>query len=209
MEEELKYNRLNKIERLKDELHDTDFIVLKAMEGHDVRQYGDYKTMRQHLRDEINLIESLTDEQYFELYPIEDELGDAKRKKLMDINVYDQSDKVNVFYLGEKAMWLDAQTRQTLRISVESYKAMGVDNVTKWFGGQEFTFPTNTWLQMLNILEAYAGEALNATERHKAAVMAMESVEAVEQYDITQGYPATVEFTPQRLAQMSKEYQGL
>jgi hypothetical protein len=209
MEEEMKYNRLNKIERLKDELHDTDFIVLKAMEGHDVRQYGDYKTMRQHLRDEINLIESLTDEQYFELYPIEDELGDAKRKKLMDINVYDQSDKVNVFYLGEKAMWLDAQTRQTLRISVESYKAMGVDNVTKWFGGQEFTFPVNTWLQMLNVLEAYAGEALNVTEAHKAEVMAMDSVEAVEQYDITQGYPATVEFTPQRLAQMSKEYQGL
>ena len=201
--EEINKNRLDKIERLKDELHSTDFIVLKAMEGHDVRQYGDYKTMRQHLRDEINLIESLTDEQYCELYPIEDELGDAKRKKLMDINVYDQSDKVNVFYLGEKAMWLDAQTRQTLRISVESYQAIGTKTVTKWFGGQEFTFPTDTWLQMLNILEAYAGEALNATERHKAAVMAMDSVDAVEQYDITQGYPDTVEFTPQRLAQMS------
>jgi len=45
--EEYKIDRLNKIQRLKDELYDTDFIVIKAMEGHDVRQYGDYKTMRQ------------------------------------------------------------------------------------------------------------------------------------------------------------------
>ena len=197
-------NRLDKIERLKDELHDTDFIVLKAMEGHDVRQYGDYKTMRQHLRDEINLIESLTDSQFDELYPIADELGDAKRTKLMAINVSDQSDNVNVFYLGGQSMWLDAQTRQTLRISVESFKAMGTENVTKWFGGQEFTFPVNTWLQMLNVLEAYAGEALNITEAHKAEVMAMESVSEVEQYDITQGYPEAVVFTPQILAAMNK-----
>ena len=201
---DIRPNRLNKIERLKDELHDTDFIVLKAMEGHDVRQYGDYKTMRQHLRDEINLIESLTDSQYEELYPIADELGDAKRTKLMAINVYDQSDNVNVFYLGGQSMWLDAQTRQTLRISVESFKAMGTENVTKWFGGQEFTFPVNTWLQMLNVLEAYAGEALNVTEAHKAEVMAMESVSEVEQYDITQGYPEAVVFTPQMLAAMNK-----
>lgn len=202
--QEYKTDRLDKIERLKDELYDTDFIVLKAMEGHDVRQYGDYKTMRQHLRDEINLIESLTDSQYEELYPIADELGDAKRTKLMAINVYDQSDNVNVFYLGGQSMWLDAQTRQTLRISVESYKAMGSENVTKWFGGQEFTFPVNTWLQMLNVLEAYAGEALNVTEAHKAAVMAMESVSEVEQYDITEGYPEVIVFTPQMLAAMNK-----
>lgn len=202
--QEYKTDRLDKIERLKDELHDTDFIVLKAMEGHDVRQYGDYKTMRQHLRDEINLIQSLTDSQYDELYPIADELGDAKRTKLMAINVYDQSDNVNVFYLGGQSMWLDAQTRQTLRISVESFKAMGTENVTKWFGGQEFTFPVNTWLQMLNVLEAYAGEALNVTEAHKAAVMAMESVSEVEQYDITEGYPEAVVFTPQMLSAMNK-----
>ena len=202
--QEYKTDRLDKIERLKDELHDTDFIVLKAMEGHDVRQYGDYKTMRQHLRDEINLIESLTDSQFDELYPIADELGDAKRTKLMAINVSDQSDNVNVFYLGGQSMWLDAQTRQTLRISVESFKAMGTENVTKWFGGQEFTFPVNTWLQMLNVLEAYAGEALNITEAHKAEVMAMESVSEVEQYDITQGYPEAVVFTQQMLAAMNK-----
>lgn len=193
--DEIKLDKYNKIERLKDELYDTDFIVIKAMEGYDVRQYGDYKTMRQHIRDEINLIESLSDEQYDELYPIVDELGDAKRTKLMAINVYDQSDNVNQFMLGGVPMWLDAPTRQTLRISIETYQATGAETVTKWFGGQQFTFPTSAWLQMLNALEVYAAEALNATEAHKAAVMAMDNVEDIENYDITVGYPEKLNLT--------------
>ena len=192
--EEYKADRLNQIERLKDELYDTDYIVIKAMEGHDVRQYGDYKTMRQHLRDEISLLQSLTDAQYDQLYPIVDEVSDAKRAKLMAINVYDQSDEVNLFYLAGQPMGLDAQTRQTLKISIESYAAMGTEQVTKWFGGNEFTFPTTAWLTMLNALEVYAAEALNVTEAHKAAVMALDTIEAVEQYDITTGYPVKIEF---------------
>ena len=197
--DEIKLDKYNKIERLKDELYDTDFIVIKAMEGYDVRQYGDYKTMRQHIRDEINLIESLSDEQYDELYPIVDELGDAKRAKLMAINVYDQSDNVNQFMLGGVPMWLDAPTRQTLRISIEIYQATGAETVTKWFEGQQFTFPTSAWLQMLNALEVYAAEALNVTEAHKAAVMAMDNVEAVEAYDITAGYPQKLNLTTEWL----------
>ena len=86
-------------------------------------------------------------------------------------------------------MWLDAQTRQTLRISIESYQAMGIDNVTKWFGGQQFTFPIQAWLTMLNALEVYAAEALNVTEAHKAAVQAMTNLEDIQNFDVTTGYP--------------------
>lgn len=198
-EEEIKINRLNKIQRLKDELYDTDFIVIKAMEGYDVRQYGDYKTMRQQIRNEINLIEGMTDAQYDELYPIVDELGDAKRTKLMEINIYDQSDNVNLFYLAGQPMWLDAQTRQTLRTSIESYQAVGSETVTKWFGEHEYTFPTSAWLIMLNALEIYAAEALNVTESHKAAVIAMNSVEDIDDYDFTTGYPEKLNLTTEWL----------
>lgn len=116
-------------------------------------------------------------------------LADEKKMKINEINEYDQSSNVNLFYLAGQPMWLDAPTRQTLRISIESYIAMGIENVTKWFGGQQFTFPTTAWLQMLNALEVYAAEALNVTEAHKAAVMAMDNIEDVEEYDITIGYP--------------------
>lgn len=119
----------------------------------------------------------------------EELLAQAKANKVAEIEAYDQSDAVNQFSLGGSPMWLDAPTRQQLRISIEAYQATGAENVTKWFGGHEFTFPTSAWLQMLNALEVYAAEALNVTEAHKAAVNALEDIEDVEAFDITAGYP--------------------
>ena len=131
--------------------------------------------------------------------PQADPLELARGNKLMAIEDYDQSDNVNQFYLGGVPMWLDAPTRQQLRISIEAYQATGAETVTKWFGGQQFTFPTSAWLQMLNALEVYAAEALNVTEAHKAAVMAMDNVEDIEAYDITQGYPEKLNLTTEWL----------
>lgn len=118
----------------------------------------------------------------------------AKEEKLLQIDFYDSSDAVNEFYLGNIPMWLDAPTRQQLRISIEAYQATGATQVTKWFMGEQFTFPIATWLQMLNALEVYAAEALNVTESHKAAVNALTTVEAIKGHDITVGYPAKLSF---------------
>lgn len=124
----------------------------------------------------------------------EELLAQAKANKLAEIEAYDQSDAVNQFSLGGAPMWLDAPTRQQLRISIEAYQATGAETVTKWFGGQEFTFPTSAWLRMLNALEVYAAEALNVTEAHKSAVNALDSVDAVAGFDITAGYPDKLNF---------------
>ena len=138
--------------------------------------------------------------------PTEEELLErAKADKVMEIERYDQSDAVNLFYLAGQPMWLDAQTRQTLRISIESYAAMGRETATKWFGGHQFTFPTDVWLTMLNALEVYAAEALNVTESHKADVMALDSIEAVEAYDITAGYPEKLNLTTEWLKEVSDD----
>lgn len=135
--------------------------------------------------------------------PLTDPLELARGNKLMAIEDYDQSNNVNEFYLGGVPMWLDAPTRQQLRISIEAYQATGTETVTKWFGGQQFTFPTSAWLQMLNALEVYAAEALNVTEAHKAAVMAMDNVEDIEDYDITQGYPQKLNLSTEWLRSQS------
>ena len=136
--------------------------------------------------------------------PTEEELLEqAKAVKVAEIDMYDQSDAVNQFSLGGVPMWLDAQTRQTLRISIESYQAMGMESVTKWFNGQQFTFPTTAWLTMLNALEVYAAEALNTTEGHKAAVLALDDIENVEAYDYTTGYPQKLNLTTEWLRSQS------
>lgn len=66
-------DRLNKIERLKDELYASDYIVLKEYEGIDVSEHGDFHAERQAIRDEINRLQGMTDEEYYEAYPEERE----------------------------------------------------------------------------------------------------------------------------------------
>lgn len=66
-------DRLNKIERLKDRLYATDYIVLKEYEGIDVSEHGDFHKERQAIRDEINRIQGMTEEEYYEAYPEERE----------------------------------------------------------------------------------------------------------------------------------------
>jgi hypothetical protein len=113
-------------------------------------------------------------------------------ERLAALDEYDSSPSVNSFTLNGNPMWLDAPTRQQLRISIEAYQAQEIEQVAKWFGGVQFTFPTAIWLQMLNALEVYASEALNVTESHRAAINALTSIEEIDEYDFTIGYPKKI-----------------
>jgi len=123
----------------------------------------------------------------------EELLEQARANKLAELEAYDNSDSVNSFTLNGVPMWLDYATRQQLRTSIEGYQAQGAEQVTKWFNGVQFTFPTATWLYMLNLLEVYASDALNVTESHKAAINSLGSIEDIEEYDFTVGYPNKIE----------------
>lgn len=65
-------DRINFIERLKDSLYATDYKAIKHSEGliTDV-DYLETKLERQAIRDQINQIEQMTDEQFYENYPEE------------------------------------------------------------------------------------------------------------------------------------------
>ena len=121
-------------------------------------------------------------------------LEEAKMEKIEEIEEYDRSEAVNSFTIGNQTMWLTVDERQQLATQISSNEAIGRDTMTRWFNGQEFTFPLATWKQMLVALEVYAGDALNVTESHKAAVNALETIEEVDNFDITAGYPDKLSF---------------
>ena len=123
-----------------------------------------------------------------------DKLIAAKIEKIAQIEAYDTSDAVEQFTINDSPMWLGHELRQQIRTSADAYAALGYENMTKVFNSIEFTFPISVWVQMLNALEVYAAEALNTTERHKAAVESMTSVQDVIDYDYTTGYPLKLEF---------------
>lgn len=69
--------RLQKIQKLKEELQSTDYIAIKASEGRDVSEHGDWQQRRQDIRDSINAIQAMSDSQYYEAYPEEKDVENA------------------------------------------------------------------------------------------------------------------------------------
>lgn len=66
-------DRQNYIERLKDTLHETDYKAIKFAEGWlSEDEYSAVKAERQSLRDEINSIEAMSEEEFLEEFKLAD-----------------------------------------------------------------------------------------------------------------------------------------
>ena len=129
--------------------------------------------------------------EYQEPVPTEAEkLGQAKAEKIAEIDAYDTSSAVNGFTLNGTVVWLDKATRVGLMNSTSITKAMGQPTTTLWLGESKMEVPCDTAIQLLSALEMYALECFNVTAAHKKAVSELTSIEEVEKYDITAGYPA-------------------
>ena len=131
-------------------------------------------------------------------------LSDAIASKVAEISSYDRSAAVNSFTLGGTEMWLSFDERARIRQSIDAYRNEGRTEMTKWFNGKAFTFLLDTWQTMLDKLSVYASEALNVTERHKAEVRALTSIEDVEGYDYKTRYPEKLSFANTSYAIISK-----
>lgn len=121
-------------------------------------------------------------------------LEDVKASKVEEILAYDSSEAVNQFSMGGIPMWLDKATRAGLLLRFEAEGKAMRENTTLWYEGQSYTLPLAQAQQILIALELYASACYDNTQSHIAAVMALESKEAVEAYDYTGGYPEKLSF---------------
>lgn len=117
-------------------------------------------------------------------------IEEAKEILLAEIDAYDKSSAVNGFALNGAVVWLDKATRVGLMNSTSITKAMGQPTTTLWLGESKMEVPCDTAIRLLSALEMYALECFNVTAAHKKAVSELNSIEEVEKYDITAGYPA-------------------
>lgn len=117
-------------------------------------------------------------------------IEEAKEMLLAEIDAYDKSSAVNGFVLNGAVVWLDKATRVGLMNSTSITKAMGQPATTLWLGESKMEVPCDTAIQLLSALEMYALECFNVTAAHKKAVSELTTIEEVEKYDITAGYPA-------------------
>lgn len=146
----------------------------------------------------IPTVEQLTEwgfTEYVEPTPTAEQLLiKAKTEKIKQIEAYDKSDAVNEFFYNEIPMWLDKATRDGLHLRLLAEQTMGKENTTLWFGTQSFEIPMSNAFQLLYAIEVYASACYDRTAAHKAAIGALTSVEDVEAYDYTEGYPEKLNF---------------
>ena len=121
-------------------------------------------------------------------------IEDYRKRKKDEIARYDSSEEVNAFYMQGQRMWLDKATRAGLMLRLQAEQSMGKETTTLWYGSHQFELPMANAFQMLYALELYASQCYDNTQRHLAAVDAIESKEEIDAYDYRTGYPEELEF---------------
>lgn len=163
----------NRIERIKEALRDNQNTVLYGM-------------VNVHNSDELRA------ELVFLTTEGTTKIDNAKTSKIAEIDAYDKSRDVEWFIVDGVGMWYDAPKRVTIRNLVESSIKEGRDTITLWTEEEPIIpieVPCEMALALLAKLEVYAGDCLANTQKHKAAVNALTSVEEIEVYDYKTGYP--------------------
>ena len=123
-----------------------------------------------------------------------DDLEYHKRQKIHEIEVYDISENVNGFFLGDTLLWLDKDTRTGLVNTLNSAAIVGREQVNIWFSGLYITLHIEEARQLLAALEIYASDCYNVTALHKVQVNELETIEEVDNFDVTSDYPERLIF---------------
>lgn len=145
--------------------------------------------------DEYTQDEIMTAFEEFKAKLAASELATAKAQKIAEIDTYDTSDAVNSFLVDGTKMWLDKATRVGLMNSTTIAKNLGQEKVTLWLGSTQLTLTCDKAITLLSAIEMYAVQCFDTTAAHKKAVSELTTIEEVEKYDVTAGYPERLEIT--------------
>ena len=121
-------------------------------------------------------------------------LEERKAEKIGEIYAYDSSENVNAFYVNGMEAWFDKETRSNFRGSLSDAELLGETEVSVPIGGSILTLPVQTAKVLLARIQRYADQCTIVTAGHTASVNALETIQEVEEYDITQGYPEKLNF---------------
>ena len=132
---------------------------------------------------------------YEEPEPTEEDIfNEAKKELISNIEYYDSSSDVNMFFIQGLPVWLDKATRAGLKLRFEAEIAMGKTETALWYGNLQFPLPLDTAIQMLYAIEVYASECYDNTQAHLANVNVIDNLEELQNYDYTSGYPEKLNF---------------
>lgn len=126
------------------------------------------------------------------------DIDDVRMMRLAQLDAYDKSTAVNEFYLGEVGLWADKDDRTTLERAVDKWEAEG--NTTYPLCDEKIgvvNMPIETMRLILKDIEVYAIKCMQRTFEHKMAIKALNTIEEIQNYDFTTGYPDKLVFNIQ------------
>ena len=121
-------------------------------------------------------------------------LSGNKRWKKREVEDYAKSGAVKVFAINGVSGWLDSESRVSIRRAASDKAAEGRDVFTLYLSGNGIQMTPAKVEEILKAVEVYASDCHDKTEAHKAAVDALDNVDAVEAYDYANGYPQPLQF---------------
>lgn len=118
----------------------------------------------------------------------------VRENRIKHLLEFDSSSFVNQFTVNDYPIWLDKATRAGLKLRVEAELMNEKQETTLWYDNVEFKLPTEYAQQILYKIEMYASECYDNTQRHISNILKLESIEDINNYNITEGYPARLAF---------------
>lgn len=127
-------------------------------------------------------------------------LEKAKREKIRELTVYDESSEVNdciIVYQGQELhYWANKTERDSLKGAIRDYLSVGRVNYRLDLReiGVSLWIPCESLLGMLAQLEVYAADCYNKTTDHEFAIKSLTTKDEIEAYDFRAGYPPIPRF---------------
>ena len=113
----------------------------------------------------------------------------AKAAKIAEIAAYSDSDAVNSLTFNGIKTWLTPNVRANYLVSLDAAELLGETDITFVVEGIQASLPIKQVRLLLAKIQRYADACYIVTEGHKRAVRALQTVDEVEAYDYTKGYP--------------------
>ena len=131
----------------------------------------------------------------YEIKEPEITLEDVLLDKIEQIESYNVSENVDIFYVNDMPMWLNRDLRNSLMNRFNAEKSKEVDVTNIWYNGMNVVLPVDTAISMLLDLEIYASKCFDNTHRHLFNVKNLTTIEEIENNDHTLGYPEKLRIT--------------
>lgn len=122
-------------------------------------------------------------------------IDEIKQNKIAELYRYDSSDNVDGFTINNIIpAWFTREERNTYTTSVNAAKLLGNETMVFAVGENILQVPTANAEFMLAALQAYADECYIVTKQHELAINSLETIEEINNYDFTTGYPDKLNF---------------